>query len=232
MKKAVITLVAYLCMMTIAGCAADKKHESFLSLFFDGVLPVMDKKKLSKAASQNQLDKKTETKLAMLSVHPPFKEKSCSDCHNFDSQKSYLNAKAPDICLTCHNDAPFTKKNTHPALDIDESCLNCHNPHESGEKKLLRKPVVETCATCHEEKAKKLKHFPLKENPEACVVCHTPHSSEQEKLLKMPQVELCTTCHNPKNPRWPKAKMEEMLAYVKEGSVCTDCHNPHTPLDR
>jgi predicted CXXCH cytochrome family protein len=57
-------------------------------------------------------------------------------------------------------------------------CASCHNPHASGNKKLLLKPDGKLCYECHDDLQKqftaaKVKHQPV-ENGE-CLSCHNPH---------------------------------------------------------
>ena len=62
-------------------------------------------------------------------------------------------------------------------------CVDCHNPHGSPTKPLLKADNVNTvCYACHAEKRGPLlwEHAPVREN---CLNCHSPHGSNHDKLL-------------------------------------------------
>jgi DmsE family decaheme c-type cytochrome len=81
------------------------------------------------------------------------------------------------------------------------SCIDCHSPHGSPTRPLLRADSVnEVCYACHAEKRGPLlwEHAPVREN---CTLCHTPHGSNHEKLLVAKQPWLCQRCHlNTRHP--------------------------------
>ena len=76
------------------------------------------------------------------------------------------------------------------------SCNDCHNPHGSPTRPLLKTDTVnETCYECHAEKRGPFlwEHAPVREN---CVNCHQAHGSNHDKLLVAPRPVLCQQCHN------------------------------------
>jgi DmsE family decaheme c-type cytochrome len=76
------------------------------------------------------------------------------------------------------------------------SCEDCHNPHGSTNKRLLKADSTnDLCYTCHAEKRGPFiwEHAPVREN---CLNCHEPHGSNQEKLLRFTRPQLCLNCHN------------------------------------
>ena len=75
------------------------------------------------------------------------------------------------------------------------TCVDCHNPHGSTSKSLLKADTVnETCYTCHTEKRGPFlwEHAPVRDN---CLTCHNPHGSNQDKLLTAARSFLCQQCH-------------------------------------
>ena len=77
------------------------------------------------------------------------------------------------------------------------SCVDCHNPHGSITRPLLKNDSVnETCAACHAEKRGPFlwEHAPVRES---CANCHAPHGSNHERLLVSARPFLCQQCHSP-----------------------------------
>lgn len=113
-----------------------------------------------------------------------------------------LSAEQPDLCYTCHDKAPFSKKNVHAAVGM--GCTGCHNPHSSKNAKLLIAEAPGLCFTCHDkaEFSKKNAHAPVAGG--MCMSCHTPHSSNEMALLLKKPVEVCLECH-PDIPKKPHA---------------------------
>ncbi|MCK5505358.1 MAG: hypothetical protein KAJ10_09360, partial [Thermodesulfovibrionia bacterium] len=69
-------------------------------------------------------------------VHTPVSE-NCSLCHNPHSapEQFMLQSQSPKLCLDCHKEkkeqlAKVSVK--HGALEIERSCLNCHDAHMSN----------------------------------------------------------------------------------------------------
>ncbi len=128
---------------------------------------------------------------------------SCSDCHN-PMEKVSGNAllQKPTInqvCMTCHQQqrAEFHKRSHMPVPEGKMSCVDCHNPHGSVTKPLLKADSVNTlCYSCHAEKRGPLlwEHAPVREN---CLNCHAPHGSNHDKLLVSSRPALCQQCHSP-----------------------------------
>jgi DmsE family decaheme c-type cytochrome len=83
-----------------------------------------------------------------------------------------------------------------PVPEGKMTCVDCHNPHGSTGKKLLKADTVnEVCYTCHMEKRGPFiwEHAPVREN---CMNCHSPHGSNADKLLIQTRPMLCSGCHS------------------------------------
>ncbi len=141
-------------------------------------------------------------------VHPPVKD-SCVNCHDPHTEDYKFQLRGDgkkDLCIMCHVDKQewiTSVKNKHGAMNIEQGCQNCHDPHGTGQPKMLKADTVkDMCLKCHsktqirdEDGAKLInmgKH--LKENPDwhgpiqwgDCAMCHNPHGSENLRMLKKP----------------------------------------------
>jgi len=158
-------------------------------------------------------------------IHPA--AESCGDCHLAVAvphpQKGKRTFKFAEqgagLCRMCHTAGP-AKKYVHDPVKSGE-CTSCHDPHESGEAKLLVQPKEGLCATCHSELTKfKFMHGPAAVGD--CGACHVPHDSDNKALLVKKGNDLCFTCHGAIQDEMKKKVVHDA---VQEG--CTSCHNPH-----
>lgn len=127
----------------------------------------------------------------------------CADCHNpmdkVSRSGSLVRATINDTCAACHQQqrAEFNKRSHMPLAEGKMSCVDCHNPHGSATKPLLKADSVNVvCASCHAEKRGPMlwEHAPVRES---CLNCHNPHGSNHEKLLVAARPHLCQQCHSP-----------------------------------
>lgn len=172
-------------------------------------------------------------------LHDPAEE-DCMDCHEPHGSRgpgllTVRNMK--DLCFDCHEEDEVFEEDAvvlHGPVERGE-CTECHDPHYSERKKLLRADRVALCVECHDEvvetddgKLANIRRL-LDRNPEwhepirekGCTECHMPHSSLQRRLLKEPfpvrfynafdtsTYGLCFSCH------------ETELATVKETRTAT-----------
>lgn len=126
---------------------------------------------------------------------------ACSDCHNPMARTSPEGLLAKhsinEVCSTCHQDvrAKFNRRSHMPLPEGQMSCADCHNPHGTLTRPLLKTDSVNTtCYACHAEKRGPFlfEHAPARGN---CLNCHDPHGSNQQTLLAMPLPMLCQQCH-------------------------------------
>ncbi len=147
---------------------------------------------------------------ANASVHPPYAEKDCTACHEFADESVAGSGKAgmpmlsldrasgqgwlleppEELCFECHDDktaeaAEAEGKMIHSPVE-DGECIECHNPHLSPNRHLLRAARVRTlCFGCHDEEiADGVDDHPELDEDEDCTDCHNPHMSEDEYLLE------------------------------------------------
>jgi len=127
---------------------------------------------------------------------------SCSDCHNpmakFSANGLLRKPSITETCQSCHQQqrAEFRKKSHMPVPEGKMTCTDCHNPHGTSFKRLLKTDTLnDLCYTCHAEKRGPFiwEHAPVREN---CLNCHEAHGSNNDKLLRQSRPMLCTTCHN------------------------------------
>lgn len=123
----------------------------------------------------------------------------CATCHQIHVLRDAVAEKKtqPFVCFNCHRDrrADIYKPSSHPILEGQVTCSDCHNPHGSrGPSQLVRNTLNETCYTCHTEKRGPFlwEHPPAREN---CGNCHRPHGSVYPRLLVARQPWLCQQCH-------------------------------------
>jgi predicted CXXCH cytochrome family protein len=159
-------------------------------------------------------------------VHQPVSD-DCVSCHNPHSapKQFMLEAQSPVLCLDCHEDkkeelAAASVK--HGALEIDRTCLNCHDAHMSNIAKNLLMEPLDLCMSCHDREYKRENgksvtdmkkwlaentdhHGPIKQKD--CSGCHNPHGSGNFRILRNPypptfykpfvaeNYNLCFSCH-------------------------------------
>jgi DmsE family decaheme c-type cytochrome len=143
-------------------------------------------------------------------AHRPLEEKNCAACHPNPARSGSIavESRGVALCLQCHEDminASLEKDRVHwPMLDRD-GCLNCHSPHATKHKKLVKGPTLDVCGACHADTVK-LQAL-SKKNPKndklcepvrqgECVVCHLPHAGDGVLMFKAKtSMEWCGECH-------------------------------------
>jgi predicted CXXCH cytochrome family protein len=112
--------------------------------------------------------------------------------------------------MTCHEDnASF--KGAHAQYPVAQAeCKQCHDPHASTGKGLLRA----------------VQHAPFESGN--CTICHASAGSDDPFRTKLPLDELCGECHAEQVDASRDAPFKHVSA---GGGRCTDCHNPHTADD-
>jgi DmsE family decaheme c-type cytochrome len=160
----------------------------------------------------------------------------CSDCHNSMAKLSVsgLLAKSTisETCFTCHQQqrTEFRKRSHMPLLEGRISCGDCHNPHGSITRPLLKADSAnQLCTTCHAEKRGPFiwEHAPVRKN---CMECHLPHGSNHESLLIVARPFLCQQCHsNVSHPanlltrsNLPRGTVPDERAVNRN---CSNCHS-------
>jgi DmsE family decaheme c-type cytochrome len=160
---------------------------------------------------------------------------SCSDCHNpmakISASGLLARSSINDTCFGCHQQQrmDFRKRSHMPLLEGKISCSDCHNPHGSATRPLLKADSVnQLCYTCHSEKRGPFiwEHAPVRKN---CLECHLPHGSSHESLLVVARPFLCQQCHaNVSHPatlvtrsNLPRGAVPDERAFNRS---CSNCH--------
>lgn len=161
--------------------------------------------------------------------HEPAVAGRCDTCHDphASDHPAQLRAGVPQLCFSCHEHAAIQRlvessPRVHGVINSEESCTACHTGHGSSIPKLLARPLLSLCLSCHDEpvetpEGRRLTNMGtlLRDNPNHhgpirradCSACHNPHASSNFSLLtkEYPQefyapfdlknYQLCFTCH-------------------------------------
>jgi predicted CXXCH cytochrome family protein len=177
------------------------------------------------------------------STMAPMASGNCGVCHVSSDPKNPGPAKKKGnaLCLTCHEE--FTEILARPVKHSPASvaCTNCHNPHNSREKKLLHEEQTAQCFDCHKDikaavETAKVKHGALTVRRK-CANCHNPHGANIVKLLAAMPFDQCVSCHSVDDMKdWNgvtltnyKKQLEENLVWHKPVAAkdCSACHRTH-----
>jgi len=125
---------------------------------------------------------------------------ACTSCHTMHKPDRVLTKiTQPEVCFTCHKQqrAEVNRTFRHPILEGKVACSDCHNPHGSiGRALMKRDDVRDTCFQCHTEKRGPFahEHEPVTSD---CTLCHNPHGTVADSMLKLRPPFLCHQCHTP-----------------------------------
>ncbi len=163
----------------LSGCDPVTTHK-ITSTIFDGVpsMPSAEQycRDYHQKALAEELEAQKKEKLAKAkgeaSIHPPYEEKRCNDCHDKNTESGFI-TPAKDLCFACHKD--FLKGSFSHGPAAVGACLTCHLPHSSQYPSLLKKSKDQICLICHKEPR----------------LAQGLHSAAQAKVM------VCTDCHNP-----------------------------------
>ena len=191
MQKKLGVLLGIICISgALWGCDPLTVHK-VTSTVFDGVpsLPPAEQycqdyheKKLLEE-KENASKKKTESEVADIgSSHPPYKEKRCEGCHD-KAEESGLIKRRDELCFVCH---PKIIDNlyAHGPAAVG-ACLECHEPHSSSNKSLLKVEKAKLCAVCHKEpRLAQSMHDKVTASGLLCTDCHDPHAGAAKYFLR------------------------------------------------
>ncbi|MCP2520119.1 DmsE family decaheme c-type cytochrome [Candidatus Aminicenantes bacterium AC-708-M15] len=139
------------------------------------------------------------------------------------SLKKLTPQESSKICLNCHREEPQIAwpSSTHALSGI--SCTDCHDPHQTRGKFLLKSKDPKLCFQCHREKIASMNypsHHPIKEKKMKCSSCHDTHGTFRANLRAETINELCFSCH---------AEKQGPFTYEHAPVVenCLLCHDSH-----
>jgi len=176
-------------------------------------------------------------------THAPYRAGDCSICHQGSdpAHPGPLVKGGNELCYSCHAEIQEAMARRYRHQPAAESCLLCHNAHNSRHRKLLHVGLETGCLDCHLatrqaiEKSK-VRHRALQQG-KRCASCHDPHGASVERLLHRPAFDTCLGCHSADDARdargVPLTNFERLLAEnpVWHAPVaardCTACHRAH-----
>ena len=115
-------------------------------------------------------------------MHPPFFDKECTKCHD-KSSATGLAAPMPALCYSCHKNFKDKFNYVHGPV-AGGFCMECHLPHRSDNKYMLKRQGTALCLRCHnkEQILKVSSHKDIGESE--CTKCHDPHGGSNRFVLK------------------------------------------------
>ncbi|MEN8222266.1 MAG: cytochrome c3 family protein [Acidobacteriota bacterium] len=175
-KSSLFIILLFTIIFLNLSCSVEKNRK-ILSLFFDGV-PESNERAVNSVIKVKRSGENTGKVVEIVSIHPDYKTKSCSKCHN-RSASNFLKTDRKEICFSCHKKDKFTDKYIHGPVAV-KACNTCHAPHRSVNRKLLLEDGRELCDLCHKAPLTGLK-IPCK--GDNCLGCHDPHVSGNKFFL-------------------------------------------------
>lgn len=162
---------------------------------------------------------------------------ACTDCHDPHAGSGHLMLKVGDplpqpmrgatwraqettvaLCYRCHPAvrSAFALPEHHKVPEGVVSCIDCHQPHGTPARSLLRDNEQRTCFRCHGEVEGPFVFEHIGLTLEGCQSCHEPHGSANRHLLRYQQVaQLCYQCHASTPPSHVQPSYRD----------CTRCHS-------
>jgi predicted CXXCH cytochrome family protein len=188
-RLGVLVWVAFLAFL-LGGCDPLTVHK-VTSTIFDGVPSLPPPEQYCEAyhekKAQDDKDKasgvlKAAEEADKGSSHPPYKEKRCDNCHDKTKESGLIKPK-DELCFVCH---PKILQGfyAHGPAAVG-SCLECHEPHSSANKSLLKVDKGKLCAVCHKEsRLAASMHDKVTASGLFCTDCHNPHAGNAKYFLR------------------------------------------------
>ncbi|MEE8449051.1 MAG: cytochrome c3 family protein [Thermodesulfobacteriota bacterium] len=184
-----VTISLILLLVLGAACSRQTRYKLLTTLFDDvpplegsrPPVPVQLKQPPPPRPSPARVARKPQPPIYF---HPPYKEGRCSLCH--DPQASNrLEIRSDKICFKCHSGIveAVQGQKVHGPVGAG-ACIFCHNPHKSKFPRMLRKPVLATCFSCHKEQDIRAAEYHKGRDDLTCTLCHDPHRGEGRSMLK------------------------------------------------
>jgi predicted CXXCH cytochrome family protein len=168
------------------GCATPEERHRILTLFFDGVPPLYpEKPELAAEGLRESETPQIELARAVnpnVSVHGPYAEKECDQCHS-TRYSNRLIAEKEELCWTCHDREDFAGAVTHGPFAAG-FCQGCHEPHRSEHEYLLISDKADLCEGCHEQYDMAVIPEHSSSDDRLCQSCHDPHAGARKYMLK------------------------------------------------
>ncbi|RPI50184.1 MAG: hypothetical protein EHM49_08870 [Deltaproteobacteria bacterium] len=169
-------------------------------------------------------------------THNPYAKNQCGQCHAMEGKRiEGIKTETRSLCLNCH---PMEKADasvySHTQASPDTNvCLDCHSPHLSDKKPVLKASALLFCFNCHQDTKMRVlsdspdykhKHPEVKKG--ACLECHSGHASNDLYFLKDDVAIVCTGCHK-RHVKFTHPLGEKAIdPRCKKEMDCVSCHNP------
>lgn len=157
-------------------------------------------------------------------LHEPFTT-GCTDCHEGAGGSVPVGK-----CLECHGEVREQALAVHSHLTsaTGNSCVNCHSPHASDDKKLFKRKLEQVCRECHRDTFKnyadKLHSHP---STGSCANCHQVHGSNNLAMLKGDGNQVCSECHKTQGQFTHPVGVGIFDPRTGLVLTCVSCHYPH-----
>jgi predicted CXXCH cytochrome family protein len=181
--------LALLVLIIAIACSVDQRHR-VLTFFFEGVpapgsrparAPRMD---AFLPPPRRQGISPFESVEYFLSVHAPYEEGVCGECHEIEAHAQTV---LPDHvqCLRCHGEQAVSERWDHgpAALGV---CTTCHDPHVSQFPHLEVAPQPALCTSCHATAEVFALPAHVGRETARCSECHDPHRLGPPRSLAQP----------------------------------------------
>lgn len=165
--------------VVVWGCSVTAR-DRLAHFFFEIPEPIAEGDVAAKTASSE--DRPPALQLPpprFVSVHEPFRERTCTACHDAGNRMQPHDDIAA-ACKTCHAEY-FSERVGHFPVSAGQ-CTQCHDPHRSTRRALLMQDVHDTCVECHEEPEDLSEEAHGGDDVDNCVRCHDAHFGESPLL--------------------------------------------------
>jgi len=179
-----VALGLVLVFFVLASCDEAKRHRA-LTLFFDGVPPLVDETSGAGPLDPNEPGAAGRLATGGWYVHEPLED--CTQCHASRRRARFsrdvqLVAEVPQLCFQCHDEYAALPGWVHGPVATGD-CAFCHEPHKTQNAFLLTDPVPDLCYRCHDPEALGLIADHAETSYAYCLECHTGHAGETRYLL-------------------------------------------------
>ena len=156
-------------------------------------------------------------------LHEPYQD-GCGDCHENGE------IAGADNCIGCHEEIgeQLNGVGSHQTNRFGNACINCHSPHASDTKNMLKNIQAQVCRGCHADTwenyiDKKYKH----PDSDLCSNCHAVHGSSNVAMLKGDGNTVCGLCHDTQGDF--SHPVGDGVIDPRNGNIvsCVTCHYPH-----
>ena len=174
---------------------------------------------------------------------------SCNQCHQMhQSEEKLLKNKVVPLCISCHRKSQIPKGHPIAPDSSKVTCISCHSTHGARKRTHFARhdqlDIDQTCLGCHEDWQKRVglsKHLVKNidydksawpDSEVVCLKCHKPHKN------RVHIQSLCLSCHKKRKDAHHRKNLFVLygsanLALPKDFKTengilsCISCHDPH-----